>query len=159
MHGQHLNSQVSHAQVVLVDGCGVLHPRGIGSASQLGVVTGIPTVGVAKALLHVDGLRRSTIQAAMDAAAAASTTGLATEDREPGQMQLMSEMGDVLGVALRAGAGKNPVYVSVGHCVSLDTAVELVQTCCRYRVPEPVRQADIRSRAQARLWETERLTS
>ncbi|XP_050175251.1 endonuclease V isoform X6 [Myiozetetes cayanensis] len=43
-----------------------------------------------------------------------------------------------------------PLYVSVGHRVSLDTAVRLVGSCCRYRVPEPIRQADIRSREYIR---------
>ncbi|XP_069916289.1 endonuclease V isoform X8 [Oryctolagus cuniculus] len=43
-----------------------------------------------------------------------------------------------------------PVYVSVGHKVSLETAVRLTRHCCRFRVPEPVRQADIRSREHIR---------
>ena len=44
----------------------------------------------------------------------------------------------------------NPVYVSVGHRVSLDTAVRLVLKCSRYRVPEPIRWADIKSREYIR---------
>uniref|UniRef100_A0A3P8T4Z4 Endonuclease V n=1 Tax=Amphiprion percula TaxID=161767 RepID=A0A3P8T4Z4_AMPPE len=43
-----------------------------------------------------------------------------------------------------------PVYVSVGHKISLDTAVRLTHSCCRYRVPEPIRQADCRSREYLR---------
>ena len=40
----------------------------------------------------------------------------------------------------------NPVYVSVGHRISLASAGQLVRRCSRYRVPEPIRQADLRSR-------------
>jgi hypothetical protein len=40
----------------------------------------------------------------------------------------------------------NAIYVSVGHRISLETAVALTRACCTYRVPEPVRQADLRSR-------------
>eukprot|EP01026_Neomeris_dumetosa_P018509 TRINITY_DN17257_c0_g1_i4.p3 TRINITY_DN17257_c0_g1~~TRINITY_DN17257_c0_g1_i4.p3 ORF type:complete len:184 (+),score=23.09 TRINITY_DN17257_c0_g1_i4:154-705(+) len=49
-------------QVILVDGFGILHPRRCGSATQLGVETGYPTIGVAKALLHTDGLDQHQIR-------------------------------------------------------------------------------------------------
>jgi hypothetical protein len=45
---------------------------------------------------------------------------------------------------------RNPIYVSVGTGLSLGTAVAIVRACCRHRVPEPIRQADIRSRAWIR---------
>lgn len=45
---------------------------------------------------------------------------------------------------------RNPIYVSVGTGLSLETAVAIVRTCCRHRVPEPIRHADIRSRARIR---------
>ncbi|XP_035993002.1 endonuclease V isoform X4 [Fundulus heteroclitus] len=49
--------------------------------------------------------------------------------------------GKVLGKALRScDKSSKPVYVSVGHKISLDTAVRLTHACCRYRVPEPIRQ-------------------
>ncbi|MEQ2299933.1 hypothetical protein AMECASPLE_020025, partial [Ameca splendens] len=50
--------------------------------------------------------------------------------------------GKVLGKALRScDKSSKPVYVSVGHKISLDKAVRLTHSCCRYRVPEPIRQA------------------
>ncbi|KAF6093547.1 endonuclease V [Phyllostomus discolor] len=53
--------------------------------------------------------------------------------------------------ALRSHEGSTkPLYVSVGHRVSLEVAVRLTHSCCRFRVPEPVRQADIRSRDHIR---------
>ena len=39
-----------------------------------------------------------------------------------------------------------PVIVSVGHGLSLDSAIELVRRCSHHRIPEPVRQADLQSR-------------
>ncbi|XP_051562653.1 endonuclease V-like isoform X6 [Myxocyprinus asiaticus] len=54
---------------------------------------------------------------------------------------LATASGKVLGKALRSSQrSTKPVYVSVGHRISLDTAVKLTHTCCLYRVPEPIRQ-------------------
>ncbi|XP_048179422.1 endonuclease V isoform X6 [Corvus hawaiiensis] len=64
---------------------------------------------------------------------------------------LTGTSGKVLGMVLRScNNSSKPLYVSVGHRVSLDTAVRLVRACCRFRIPEPIRQADIRSREYLR---------
>lgn len=61
----------------------------------------------------------------------------------------------VWGAALCSTAAvKNPVYVSVGHALSLDTCVRIVQACSQYRVPEPIRLADLQSREVVRQWES-----
>ncbi len=111
--------------VVMVDGNGVMHPDGIGLASHLGVETGMATVGVAKSKLCGD---------------------LVDEiDREKGKM--LSEVrdnGKLIGHALLEGKrAKNPIYVSPGHGVSHDQAVQLVKSYCRYKVPDPIRRAHI----------------
>lgn len=74
-------------QVVLVDGCGVLHPQRCGSASHLGVVTGFPTIGVAKNILLVDGIEKPRCKLERGEALPLTTAG-----------------GEVLGAALVAGA-------------------------------------------------------
>ncbi|XP_009947570.1 PREDICTED: endonuclease V, partial [Leptosomus discolor] len=112
--------------VLLVDGNGLLHPRGFGVACHLGVLTDIPCVGVAKNLLQVDGLVRDELH------------------RE----QIRSLQRE--GVLRSHNNTSRPLYVSVGHRVCLETAVRLVRSCCRYRIPEPIRQADIRSREYIR---------
>ncbi|XP_058532112.1 endonuclease V isoform X3 [Ochotona princeps] len=128
-------------QVLLVDGNGVLHHQGFGVACHLGVLTDLPCIGVAKKLLQVDGLENDA--------------------RHKEQIQLLRAGGEtfpliggsgaVLGMALRShDRSTKPLYVSVGHRVSLETAVRLTHHCCRFRVPEPVRQADIRSREHVR---------
>nr|KAF6286749.1 endonuclease V [Pipistrellus kuhlii] len=124
-------------QVLLVDGNGVLHPRGFGVACHLGVLTDLPCVGVAKKLLQVDGLEKDALH--QDQIRLLRAGG----DSFP----LTGRSGAVLGRALRSHDGSSkPLYISVGHKMSLETAVRLTRSCCRFRVPEPVRQADIRSR-------------
>jgi deoxyribonuclease V len=104
----------------LIDGNGILHPRRFGLASHAGVVTGLPTVGVAKSLLigEVD---------------------------EEGQVIVD---GEVRGRELRVGKGR--IYVSVGHMVTLDTAVEVVRSYLRTSAPEPLRQAHLLANAYRR---------
>ncbi|KAM5307775.1 endonuclease V isoform 4-T4 [Glossophaga mutica] len=128
-------------EVLLVDGNGRLHPRGFGVACHLGVLTDLPCVGVAKKLLQVDGLENDALH--KDKIRLLRAGG----DSFP----LTGGSGAVWGVALRSHErSTKPLYVSVGHRVSLDSAVRLTRSCCRFRVPEPVRQADIRSRDHIR---------
>eukprot|EP00892_Ulva_mutabilis_P011644 jgi/Ulvmu1/8852/UM049_0034.1 len=166
-------------QVFLVDGYGVLHHRRCGSASHLGVERGIPTIGVAKTLLQLEGLHersvRSALVAALGAAAPATQESVSAEERvELGDAQhdacsaciavrsarsetvqslalVSQQSGETLGVALAGMHGsQRPIYVSTGHKVSLGAAVAIVLACCVTRIPEPIRQADLRSRAYVR---------
>ncbi|KAG6591161.1 Chaperone DnaJ [Phytophthora cinnamomi] len=130
--------------VTLVDGNGVLHPQGFGLASHFGVLENIPTIGVGKTFLHVDGLTKPDVK------------GLMARAREESHdlVKLAGKSGKVWGAALCGTAGvKNPVYVSVGHMLSLDSSVAIAQACSQFRVPEPIRQADLRSRDVIRQWE------
>lgn len=112
--------------LVLVDGQGLAHPRRFGLACHLGVVTGLPTIGVAKSRL----------------------VGRYDEPgRERGASSPMFHRRELVGVALRTRDGTNPLFVSTGHRVSLATAVELVLRVTRkWRLPEPIRLADTLSR-------------
>ncbi|KAJ1662954.1 hypothetical protein GGF44_005522 [Coemansia sp. RSA 1694] len=127
-------------QVVLVDGNGTLHPRRFGSACQLGVELDVPTIGVAKNFLHIDGL-----------SADARSLKLAFQQVPlPTEIELCSADA-VYGMAVApSGGATNPIFVSTGHRVSLRTAVDIVRMCSSHRVPEPIRVADQRSRARAR---------
>ncbi|KAL6038051.1 hypothetical protein STEG23_019392 [Scotinomys teguina] len=124
-------------QVLLVDGNGMLHQRGFGVACHLGVLTGLPCIGVAKKLLQVDGLENNSLHKEKIVLLQAGG------DTFP----LMGNSGALLGMALKShDHSTNPLYVSVGHRISLEVAVRLTHHCCRFRIPEPIRQADIRSR-------------
>ncbi|XP_060591941.1 endonuclease V-like [Ruditapes philippinarum] len=127
--------------VVMVDGNGILHPKGFGSASHMGVILNLPCIGVAKKLFQVDGLENDSEHKQK---IEALTTGGDT-------FPLIGNSGKTLGMALRScNNTKNPVYVSPGNLVTMDTAVKLVHKCCKHRVPEPVRLADINSREYLR---------
>lgn len=127
--------------VVMVDGNGILHPKEFGSACHMGVVLNIPCIGVAKKLFQVDGLEndkehKNKVEALKEGG-----------DTFP----LIGNSGKTLGMALRScDSTKNPVYVSPGNLVTMETAVTLVHRCCKHRVPEPVRLADINSREYLR---------
>uniref|UniRef100_A0AAX7TR10 Endonuclease V n=1 Tax=Astatotilapia calliptera TaxID=8154 RepID=A0AAX7TR10_ASTCA len=119
-------------QVVFVDGNGLFHYREFGLACHLGVLSGLPCVGVAKNLLQVQGVNKSEEHQSQ----------IAALQRGGDSFPLIGASGKVLGKALRSSdKSSKPVYVSVGHKISLDTAVRLTHACCRYRVPEPIRQA------------------
>ncbi|KAK7144580.1 hypothetical protein R3I94_010869 [Phoxinus phoxinus] len=128
-------------QVLFVDGNGLFHYREFGLACHLGVLSDLPCVGVAKNLLHVEGVLRSEEHHSQ----------INALQKSGDSFYLATASGKVLGKALRSSqSSTKPVYVSVGHRITLDTAVKLTHTCCLYRVPEPIRQADIRSREYLR---------
>lgn len=120
-------------QVLIMDGNGVMHPRRCGLASHLGVLTNIPTIGCAKKLYYVDNIEKPGPRVL----------------RGPGDfVELIGTSGRSWGAALRMSDGApNPVFVSIGHRVSLQTALAVCVACSAFRVPEPVRQADKLSRA------------
>ncbi|KAF9185125.1 hypothetical protein BGZ51_002942 [Haplosporangium sp. Z 767] len=141
-------------QVILVDGCGILHPRGFGLASHLGYLSNIPTIGCSKNFLviHGDG---PVLGASPTEIKVIFKEFVANNPDTQGLMLLKGDVtGKVYGAALSAattkavGGAQNPIFVSIGHKVSLETAVSLVRACSLYRVPEPIRQADLKSRTE-----------
>ena len=112
--------------VLICDGQGVAHPRRFGLASHLGVVTGLPSVGVAKTPMgHYD-----------------------PPGRERGDWTELRDGDDVVGRALRTQREVKPLFVSIGHRTDLDTACALVlRLAPRYRQPETTRRADQLCRA------------
>ncbi|XP_063562092.1 endonuclease V isoform X10 [Gorilla gorilla gorilla] len=131
-------------EVLLVDGNGVLHHRGFGVACHLGVLTDLPCVGVAKKLLQVDGLENNALH--KEKIRLLQTQG----DSFP----LLGDSGTVLGMALRShDRSTRPLYISVGHRMSLEAAVRLTRCCCRFRIPEPVRQVHLLL-CSRRSWES-----
>lgn len=105
--------------VFLVDGHGFAHPYRCGFASHLGIVLGKPTIGVAKSKLVGD-----------------------FEDFKCKDFVYLRHNDEVIGAVMKATKSHKPVYVSVGHMVSLETAVKIVRHCIRYgNIPEPIRKA------------------
>ena len=107
--------------LLLCDGQGIAHPRRCGLASHIGLAADIPSIGVAK-------------------------TRLIGADREPpdrrGAWAPLIDAGETIGAVLRTRVGVKPLYVSIGHRVSLATAIRFTLACCtRYRLPETTRHA------------------
>lgn len=107
--------------LIICDGQGIAHPRRLGIASHLGVVTGLPTIGAAKKRLF----------------------GHHTEvPAEKGGWVPLRDRQDTIGAVLRTRVGIKPLYISPGHKVSLASAIRLVMDCTtRYRLPETTRHA------------------
>jgi deoxyribonuclease V len=107
--------------LLLCDGHGLAHPRRLGLACHLGVLSGIRTAGCARRLLcgsyDEPGDRR-------------------------GEKTPLVDKGEVIGTVLRTRSAVKPVFVSVGHRIDLDTAERAILACAvRYRLPEPLRLA------------------
>lgn len=111
--------------LLMVDGQGIAHPRGLGIASHVGVILDIPSIGVAKQRLY----------------------GKHNEPPDSGGAWtplVAPNIGNTIGAVLRTKKGTKPVFVSIGYKIDLRTAVRITLQCAKgYRIPEPTRQADI----------------
>lgn len=107
--------------LLLCDGQGLAHPRRFGLACHIGLLTNIPSIGVAKT--HFIGQ-------------------YAEVERTRGAWQALYDNEEAIGAVLRTRTGIKPLYVSIGHRISLTTAIDYVMACApRYRLPETTRWA------------------
>jgi deoxyribonuclease V len=109
--------------LILFDGQGIAHPRRLGIASHMGLLLDRPTIGCAKSLLcgkyKEPGIKR-------------------------GSGSPLIDHGEVIGAVLRTRDGVNPIFISVGHRISLESAIKIVLQChSGFRIPKPTREADI----------------
>ena len=116
------NGLKKQPDLLLCDGQGIAHPRGLGLASHLGLVLEIPAIGCAKSPLY----------GTFEHPAAEKGSRSPIKDRK----------GRTIGSVLRSRDGTRPLYVSVGHMIDLRRAVKIVLDCTpRFRIPEPLRAA------------------
>ncbi|MFO0970011.1 MAG: deoxyribonuclease V [Gemmataceae bacterium] len=109
--------------VVMVDGHGYAHPRRFGIACHLGLLLDLPTIGCAKS--------RLVGSFTPPAPEAGSTAPLVDKD-------------ELIGLVLRSKTRTNPLFISVGHRIDLESAARVTLECSRgYRMPEPTRQAHL----------------
>ncbi len=107
--------------VILMDAQGVAHPRRFGAASHIGVLLDCPTIGCAKTCLIGE---------------------YTPPDYRKGEWTPLLHNGEEIGRVLRTRNGVDPVFVSVGHLVDADSAIQVVLACVHhYRIPEPLRMA------------------
>lgn len=108
--------------LIVCDGQGIAHPRRFGIASHLGVIFDIPTIGCGKTLLLGEHQE---------------------PDEKRGAIAPLFDKQEIIGNVLRTQDGIKPVYVSIGHRISLTTACEWILKLSRiYRLPETTREAD-----------------
>ncbi len=108
--------------VVLFDGQGIAHPKGIGIASHIGVLLNIPSIGCAK-------------------------SRLVGQHKEPnmkkGSYANIFHRGNKVGVVLRTRANVKPIFVSPGNMIDIDSSIKIIMDCAlKFRIPEPLRRAD-----------------
>ena len=107
--------------LILCDGQGIAHPRRFGLACHLGLWTGIPCIGVAKSRLI------GTYQ---------EPAG------KKGSWKPLMDKDEIIGAVLRTRTNVSPLFVSIGHCVDLETAINYTLRCTtKYRLPETTRWA------------------
>jgi deoxyribonuclease V len=108
--------------LLLADGQGIAHPRRFGFASHLGLLAGIPTIGCAKSRLCGENTKPGP---------------------ERGSMSALIDRGDRVGLVVRTKTAVKPLFVSVGHKISLEAAADWVlRLAPTHRLPEPLRLAD-----------------
>lgn len=108
--------------LLFVDGHGISHPRRLGVASHFGLLVDVPTIGVAKKRLCGQFMLPGD---------------------EPGALAPLMDKNEQLAWVWRSKARCNPLFVSTGHRVALDSALTWGQRCIKgYRLPEPTRWAD-----------------
>ncbi len=121
-------------QVILVDGQGIAHPRGMGLATHLGLLIGIPTLGCAKSRLWGE---------------------FGELKLEMGSFCPLTWQAKKVGWVLRSRRGCRPLFISPGHLITLDESLDVIRQCLRkYRLPLPLREAHILStslRRQCRM--------
>ncbi|MBA3044328.1 methylated-DNA--[protein]-cysteine S-methyltransferase [archaeon] len=108
--------------VLMIDGNGILHPFGIGLASHAGILLNIPTIGVAKTLLCG---RPEFIP------------------KKQGDFSRIIYKNKTIGFCLKSSKNAKPIFVSPGHKISFESSLKVVKQFCKYRVPEPIRMADM----------------
>jgi len=114
---------VNVPDIVMFDGQGIAHPRGLGIASHIGLILDVPSIGCAKKIL-VGHYEEPEIEAG-------EHTPITFHDK-------------IVGASLRTKRNVSPVFVSPGHKMDVPSAIDIVLKTCRgYRLPEPTRQAHL----------------
>lgn len=108
--------------LLLCDGQGIAHPRRMGIASHLGLLTDIPSIGVGKSRLY-------------------GSHGAVPDEK--GARVPLKHGDQIIGAVLRSRVKVKPIYVSPGHKIGLESAIRYVMGCItKYRLPETTRHAD-----------------
>ena len=115
-------NKMERPDLVMFPGRGIAHPRGLGLASHLGVLLDLPTIACSKTPLWRDYPEPSS--------------------KKGSHVFVKKEKGEPIGAVVRTREGTKPIFVTLGHKISIQTVVKIVSECSpKYRIPEPLRQA------------------
>lgn len=121
-----INSLKNKPDVIIFDGQGIAHPRGLGIATHIGLLLGIPTIGCAKSRLI--GKYKELCS-------------------QKGNWSFLRYKGEIVGAVLRTKDNVRPLFVSPGNRIDLRNSINITLTCTKkYRIPEPLRRADFISK-------------
>ena len=107
--------------VMIYDGQGIAHPRGMGLASHIGLWLNLPSIGCAKTPLLGEFI---------------------SPGPSKGSYEWIKKEGNKVGAVLRTKEKVKPVFVSPGHRIDLTTSIRIIlESCHGFRIPEPLRLA------------------
>lgn len=114
--------------LLIFPGRGIAHPRKVGLATHLGILLDIPTIACSKRALNRNYLE---------------------PEKGKGSFEYIFEGKEKVGVVLRSRNNTKPIFVSPGNKISVDSSSKIILHCCtKYRLPEPLRQAQILARKE-----------
>ncbi|MGQ9569935.1 MAG: endonuclease V [Thermodesulfovibrionales bacterium] len=112
--------------VILFDGQGIAHPKGLGIATHIGIILDIPTIGCAKSRLIGEYKEPGT---------------------KKGNWSFLRYKGKIVGAVLRTKDNVRPLFISPGHRTDLKNSIDITLACAKkYRIPQPLRRADFISK-------------
>ncbi len=127
--------KIERADLIIFPGRGIDHPRGLGLASHLGVLLGLPTIACSKRPLWKNQPD--------------------PPERKGAYLFVEDKCGEAIGAVVRTKDSVRPIYVTTGHKMSIETAVKTILECSKnHRIPEPIRYAHIlaRKKLDASIW-------
>ena len=121
-----LLKKIGLPDLIIFPGRGIAHPRSMGLASHLGIRLNLPTIACSKRAL---------------------TQNYKEPKKNKGSYEYILEGKEKVGIILRSKDNTQPIFVSPGHKISINSSLKIILQCCtKYRLPEPLRQAQILAR-------------
>ena len=120
--------KVDLPDLLIFPGRGIVHPRKVGLATRLGILLDIPAIACSKRFLSRD---------------------YSEPEKRKGSYEYIFEGKEKVGIVLRSRNNTKPIFISPGNKISVDSSSKIILHCCtKYRLPEPLRQAQILARKE-----------